>query len=202
VDQSALGIFINDLVVPGVSPAEKIIRPVIIYLFLVALLRVGGRRELAQMNAFDLVVLLMLANSVQNAIIGDDNSLLGGIISGTTLILLNLGVNWYLYRHPGLDRRIEGEPTLLVKDGRLLRRNLKHELITEQELLSMVHRQGVDSFGACSEVILETSGVITVIARQPGPLEQASQGIVDRLERIERLLAERGSDAQDKASSG
>src|SRR3954470_10501277 len=124
MDQSIL----SDLFVPGVGIAEKILRPIIIYLFLVVLLRVGGRRELAQMNAFDLVVLLMLANAVQNAIIGDDNSLLGGMIGGTTLILLNLGVNWYLYRHPRLDRRIEGEPVPLVKDGRLLRQNLEHEL--------------------------------------------------------------------------
>jgi uncharacterized membrane protein YcaP (DUF421 family) len=134
----------------------------------------------------------MLANSVQNAIIGNDNSLMGGLVSGTVLIVLNLAVNWYLYRHPNLDRRIEGEPILLVKDGKLLRHNLRHELITERELLSMVHRQGVDSFAACSEVILETSGVITVLARQPTPEEVISEEIVARLERIERMLSERG----------
>jgi uncharacterized membrane protein YcaP (DUF421 family) len=193
VDQSALGTFIGDLFVPGVSVAEKILRPVIIYLFLVVVLRLGGRRELAQMNAFDLVVLLMLANAVQNAIVGDDNSLLGGIIGGTTLIVLNLAVNWYLYRHPGLDQKIEGSPTLLVKDGRLLRRNLKRELITVEELRAMIHRQGVDRIEDCSEVILETSGVITVIASQPSSSEQANKEIVARLERIERLLSERST---------
>src|SRR3954463_4510120 len=121
MDQSTLGAMVSDLFVPGVSLAEKIVRPILVYLFLIVILRVGGRRELAQMNAFDLVVLLMLANAVQNAIIGDDNSLVGGVVSGTTLVLLNLGVNWYLYRHPGLDRRIEGAPTVLVKNGRLLK---------------------------------------------------------------------------------
>src|SRR3954471_320454 len=106
----ALGPFLQDLFVPGTSLAEKIVRPVAVYIFLVFILRVGGRRELAQMNAFDLVVLLTLANAVQNAIIGEDNSLLGGFIGGTTLVVLNLFVVRYLYRHPRLDRRLEGEP--------------------------------------------------------------------------------------------
>jgi uncharacterized membrane protein YcaP (DUF421 family) len=184
VDQSVL----SDLFVPGVSIAEKILRPIVIYLFLVVLLRIGGRRELAQMNAFDLVVLLMLANAVQNAIIGDDNSLLGGIIGGTTLIVLNLGVNWYLYRHPRVDRQIEGDPIPLVKDGQLLHHNLKQELITEQELLAMIRRQGVDSIEACSEVTLETSGVISVIQKQPSESELANQAVMERLERIEARL--------------
>jgi uncharacterized membrane protein YcaP (DUF421 family) len=188
VDQSALGSFLSDLFVPGVSVAEKVVRPIVIYLFLVALLRIGGRRELAQMNAFDLVVLLMLANAVQNAIIGDDNSLLGGIIGGTTLIVLNLGVNWYLYRHPGVDRRIEGDPKPLVKQGKLLHHNLKQELITEQELLAMIRRQGVDSIEACDEVTLETSGVISVIQKQPSDADRATQDMVARLERIEARL--------------
>jgi uncharacterized membrane protein YcaP (DUF421 family) len=188
MDQSALGSFLSDLFVPGVSVAEKILRPIVIYLFLVVLLRLGGRRELAQMNAFDLVVLLMLANAVQNAIIGDDNSLLGGIIGGTTLIALNIGVNWYLYRHPGVDRRIEGDPKPLVRQGRLLHHNMKQELITEQELLAMIRRQGVDSVEACEAVTLETSGVISVIAKQPSDAELATQDMVARLERIEARL--------------
>jgi uncharacterized membrane protein YcaP (DUF421 family) len=188
---------VTDLFVPGISVAEKIIRTGAVYLFLVALVRFGGRRELAQMNAFDFVVLLMLANAVQNAIIGDDNSLVGGMIGGVTLIGLNRLVNWYLYRHPRFDHRIEGNPTLLVKDGRVLRRNLKRELITEAELLSTIRRQGVDSFEECAEVLLETSGVITVISRQPTADEQAERDVVTRLERIERLLTDRARTPQE-----
>ena len=190
MDQSTLGAMVSDLFVPGVSLAEKIVRPILVYLFLIVILRVGGRRELAQMNAFDLVVLLMLANAVQNAITGDDNSLVGGMVGGATLVLLNLGINWYLYRHPSLERRVEGEPTLLVKDGRLLHDNLRHELITKEELLSVIHRQGVDRFEACAEVILETSGTISVLERQPSSEELAVREITERLARIERLLSE------------
>lgn len=196
MDQDALGVFLTDLFVPGTSLAEKIIRPVAVYIFLIVILRIGGRRELAQMNAFDLVVLLMLANAVQNAIIGEDNSLLGGMIGGATLIVLNLLVNWYLYRHPNLDRRIEGEPVQLVKDGRLLRQNLEHELITEEELMAVIHRQGVNDVESCAEVILETSGTISVIARQPTQSEAATREVLERLERIEHLLSERTTDSR------
>jgi uncharacterized membrane protein YcaP (DUF421 family) len=191
MDSDPFGLVLRDLFVPGTSLAEKIIRPVAVYIFLVVILRIGGRRELSQMNAFDLVVLLMLANAVQNAIIGDDTSLIGGFIGGATLILLNLGVIRYLYRHPGLDRKIEGEPVVLLKDGRPIRAALEKELITEEELLAIVHRQGVDRFEACSEVILETSGTITVLARQPSTEERMTSEILERLERIERMLAER-----------
>jgi uncharacterized membrane protein YcaP (DUF421 family) len=188
MDVDALGLFLQDLFVPGTSLVEKIVRPVAVYVFLIVILRIGGRRELGQLNAFDLVVLLTLANAVQNAIIGDDNSLIGGFIGGATLVLLNLGVNWYLYRHPTLDRRIEGEPVLLVKDGQLVRENLQRELITEEELLSAIHRQGVERIEACAEVILEASGPIPVLARQPSADEIMMSEVVARLDRIERLL--------------
>src|SRR5438874_5570131 len=109
MDTDFITTFLRDLFIPGTSLAEKIVRPIAVYIFLVAILRIGGRRELAQMNAFDLVVLLTLSNAVQNAIIGDDNSLLGGFIGGATLVVVNLVVVRYLYRHPGLERRLEGE---------------------------------------------------------------------------------------------
>src|SRR5256885_16998896 len=103
--------FFKDLFIPGVSLAEKILRPLVVYLFLVLILRIGGRRELAQMNAFDLVVLLTLSNAVQNAIIGDDNSLIGGFIGGGTLVLLNVVGGRFPYRHPKLEGQLEGEAT-------------------------------------------------------------------------------------------
>src|SRR5205085_88406 len=149
---------------------------------------IGGRRELAQMNAFDLVVLLTLANAVQNAIIGDDNSLLGGFIGGTTLVLLNLVVVRYLYRHPGLDRRLEGEAVTLVKDGRIVTENLRRELITDDELLAAIRRQGIGSVEECAAVILETIGTISAIVRVPPPDDVAMAALMARLDRLEALL--------------
>jgi uncharacterized membrane protein YcaP (DUF421 family) len=182
--------FPSDLFVPGVNVVEKILRPIIIYGFLVLLLRVGGRRELAQMNAFDLVVLLTVSNTVQNAIIGDDNSLLGGMIGATTLIVTNLLVVRYLYRHPEVDRRIEGEPVWLVRDGQLIEESLRKELITREELLAAMRRQGVLSVEDCAEMILETSGTITVIPRRPTAGEVSDAAVDARLARMEHLLDE------------
>src|SRR5438034_2406736 len=91
---------------------EKILRPVIIYAFLVVGLRLAGKRELAQLNPFDLVVLLSLSNTVQNAIIGDDNSITGGLVGATTLLGVNYLVVRFLFRHRRLDEVIEGHPTV------------------------------------------------------------------------------------------
>src|SRR5206468_2031048 len=98
----------RDLLHPDVSILEKILRPVLVYFFLVISLRLAGKRELAQLNPFDLVVLLTLSNTVQNAIIGNDNSVLGGIIGATTLLTLNYIVVRFLYSHEKIDRLIEG----------------------------------------------------------------------------------------------
>ncbi|HEX3244403.1 MAG TPA: YetF domain-containing protein [Chloroflexota bacterium] len=188
MDMNALSEIIQNLFIPGTNVVEKVIRPIVVYFFLVLLLRLGGRRELAQMNAFDLVVLLMLSNSVQNAIIGEDNSLAGGLLGGFTLIAINFLTNRYLYRHPNLDRKIEGDTVVLVKDGRVMQKSLERELITEAELLAAVHRQGVLSIEDCDSVILEVGGTISVIPREPTAGQQVTRDIVDRLERIERLL--------------
>lgn len=182
---------LTNLFLPGVS-VEKIVRPLIIYAFLVLILRIGGRRELAQLNAFDLVVLLTISNTVQDAIIGNDNSLLGGIIGATALVLANLVVVRFLHRHPALDRKIEGEPVWLARDGQIIEENLRGQLITKDELLAAVHRQGVPSIAECKEVILETSGTITVIPRRPTAVEASAKAIEARLARIEQLLTDVG----------
>lgn len=93
---------------------EKILRPLIIYGFLVIGLRLAGKRELAQINTFDLVVLLMLSNTVQNAIIGDDSSITGGVIGGASLLLMNYLVVRFLFRRARLDRFLEGAPVRLI----------------------------------------------------------------------------------------
>src|SRR5580698_10155538 len=96
---------------------EKILRPVVVYLFLVLLLRVFGKRELAQLNPFDLVVLLSLSNTVQNAMIGDDNSVSGGLIGAFSLLAINYLLTRLLFRAPRLSKALEGSATTLVKDG-------------------------------------------------------------------------------------
>src|SRR5438445_13383151 len=101
----------------SIPVAEKILRPMFVYVFLVLLLRIFGKRELAQLNPFDLVVLLSLSNTVQNAIIGDDNSVAGGFIGAFTLMLTNYLVVRFLFRHRRLDHIIEGRSAVLIPDG-------------------------------------------------------------------------------------
>src|SRR5947207_14837156 len=126
----------------GLPVLEKVLRPLFVYAFLVVGLRLAGKRELAQLNPFDLVVLLTLSNTVQNAIIGDDNSVTGGILGATTLLLVNYLVVRFLYRHQELEHLVEGEPDVLIDRGRLKMDRCEKELITVPELEATARRQG------------------------------------------------------------
>src|SRR5207302_3655691 len=120
----------KDMFFIGLPLGEKILRPIIIYAFLVISLRLSGKRELVQLNPFDLVVLLTLSNTVQNAIIGEDNSVTGGILGAATLLAVNYLVVRFLYTHEKLDRLIEGEPDVLIEGGVIQADRLKKEMIT------------------------------------------------------------------------
>lgn len=181
------------MLVPDTPILEKVLRPILVYGFLIVLLRFAGQRTLTQMNTFDLIVLLTLSNTVQNAIIGPDNSVVGGMIGAATLVAINVLVVRYLYRHPTLDRAIEGEPIVLVQDGVVIRRNVERVLITTPELMAALRRQGVENLADVEEVVLETSGAISVIPRHPTDAEQREASIVDRLDRIESLLRQRAA---------
>src|SRR5713101_3658730 len=125
-----------------VPVAEKIARPIIVYASLVVLLRIFGKRELAQLNPFDLVVLLSLSNTVQNAIIGNDNSVTGGLLGAFSLLLTNYIVVRFLFRHRRIDQILEGSPAVLVDKGKVQHKALAKELLTESELVTVCHRQG------------------------------------------------------------
>src|SRR5579864_7168596 len=121
----------NHMFVLNLPVAEKLLRPVIVYAFLVVMLRIFGKRELAQLNPFDLVVLLSVSNTVQNAIIGDDNSVAGGLIGAFTLFAVNYLVVRFLFKHRRLDEVLEGTPTKLIEKGEIQRRELAKEMLTE-----------------------------------------------------------------------
>src|SRR5260370_41793290 len=113
---------------------EKILRPVLVYLFLVSFLRIFGKRELAQLNPFDLVVLLSLSNTVQNAMIGDDNSVSGGVIGAFSLLTINWLLTRVLFRAPKLNKVFELPETVLIRHGVVEWAALKNEALTELEL--------------------------------------------------------------------
>src|SRR5467141_2889464 len=135
----------RDMFVITLPILEKSLRPVIVYFFLVVMLRLSGKRELVQLNPFDLVVLLTLSNTVQNAIIGDDNSVTGGLLGAATLLAVNFLVVRFLYGHAALEQLVEGESDVLIEDGRVRMDRLKKELITLAELEVAAHKQGLAS---------------------------------------------------------
>lgn len=167
---------------------EKILRPIIVYFFLIFLLRIFGKRELAQLNPFDLVVLLSLSNVVQNALIGNDNSVTGGILGALSLLTINWLVVRFLYSSPKADRLVEGTDHVLVLDGVVDHVALRQELLTESELLAVVHRQGFEGFESVKKCVLEPNGSFYIEGRQPTEAQGHYQDIMGRLEQVQREL--------------
>ena len=177
---------------------EKILRPVIVYLFLIFFLRMFGKRELAQLNPFDLVVLLSLSNTVQNAIIGDDNSVSGGVIGAFALLSINWLLARLLYRLPKVNEALEGSETVLITRGKVDTKAMEKETLTELELLSVIHKQGLNSFSEVETCVLEPNGTFYVEAMQPSA-EDAQRAEV--LEAVRALADEvRSLKAQISAS--
>jgi len=168
---------------------EKLLRPVIVYIVLVLLLRLFGKRELAQLNPFDLVVLLSLSNTVQNAIIGDDNSVTGGVIGAFSL----LGINWLvvrvLFRSPGLTRMLEGRAAVLVRDGQVDRKMLERESLTHEELIEVIHRQGFDNVHDVKRCELEPNGTFYVEAFDPSIADKRHTELTAKLDALTREIA-------------
>jgi uncharacterized membrane protein YcaP (DUF421 family) len=157
----------HDLLYPDIPLLEKIVRPVLVYVFLIIGLRLAGKRELAQLNPFDLVVLLTLSNTVQNAIIGADNSVLGGMIGATTLLILNYAVVALVYRNQRLGMIIEGGPDVLIQKGRVFQERLEAEKIPVHELEAAARRQGFASLKDVDQAILYPGGTFCFIGKVP-----------------------------------
>ena len=179
----------HDMFHLGVPVAEKMLRPVVVYAFLVVGLRLAGKRELAQLNPFDLIVLLTLSNTVQNAIIGDDNSVTGGLLGAATLLGVNALVVRFLYRHEELERLVEGEPECLIENGKIRFDRLKTELITLPELESAAHKQGFASLDEVDRAVLEPGGTVSFIGKRPTPEAVRHGELTRRLDQIVSELA-------------
>ena len=176
---------LHHLVHAGITPWEKAVRTIVVYVALLFLLRVGGKRQLAQMNTFDLIVILLLSNVVQNAVIGTDDSLVGGLIGATVLIAANYVIVRATFLHPFATRLLQGTPTQLVENGKVDEHALRHELITQAELDAALRRQGMDGLDDVEEVVIEPEGSISA-KQKPQP---SLQDVLAALERIEKRLA-------------
>ena len=148
---------------------EIILRTAVVYVVVLVLLRTAGKRELGQMSPVDLVVILVIANAVQNAMTGGDNSLIGGIIAATTLVAVNVAFSRVGHQVPYLKHLFESEPTPLVKGGKLIKRNLERENVEEDELMMAAREHGIEDLVGIEAAYLERDGSISIIPKDaPG----------------------------------
>src|SRR5207245_5393442 len=142
---------------------EILLRTAVVYLVVLLLLRLAGKRELGQMTPFDLVVILLIANAVQNAMVGPDTSVTGGLIAATVLVVLNYGLAQARERLPLLRRALEGTPTLLINDGKFVKEHLRREGLDEELVMMAIREHGVDDLKDVKLAVLETDGSISIV---------------------------------------
>ncbi len=159
----------NDLWSIPVPVAEKVLRAAVGYLFLLVAFRVLGRRQLGQLTNFDLVVVLVVANVLQNAMIGNDTSLAGGLIGAGAVLALNALVAAAVFHSRRVERLVDGDPIIIVRDGRLLRDRLHRELITDNDVLAAVRHAGGEDLADVRLAILEANGEINVFVQRERP---------------------------------
>ena len=180
----------NNLIGLEIPAIEKVIRPIIVYVVLLVLFRIFGRRELAQLNPMDLAVLLLLASALENAIIGQDESLIGGVYGAVALLSTNWLVNAVSYRVPWLDRLLQGEPRVLIRDGTIDQEIMRSEKLSDSDVDEALHREGIDQVETVRRAYLEPSGQLTIIPEDDERIDELMQ----RLTRIEELLIARARD--------
>ena len=163
---------------------DKTLRTLAVYLALLVLIHLAGKRELAQLTSFDLVVLLLLSNVVQNAVIGADNSLLGGVFAAALLVFGNYLLVRFTFFHPRFGRALQGRSTTLVEKGQVEHRALRRELISRPQLAAALRREGIDGLDDVERLVLEPEGSFTP-TKKPSP---TIEDMLERLDRIERKL--------------
>ena len=152
----------------GSGVIEVVARTAIIYLAIVILLRIAGKREVAQLSLLDFVLLLLIANGVQNAMVGSNVTVIGGLTAAVTLVVIDRGLGELRNRSTWFRRTVEGEPRLLIRDGVALRRAMREESISEAELLSALRQHGLLRINEAAVAVLETNGSISVIPKTDG----------------------------------
>ena len=177
---------------------EKVLRPVIVYFFLLIGLRLAGKRELAQLNPFDFIVLMTLSNTVQNAIIGNDNTVSGGVIGAASLIAINYLVVRLARSSRRVERLLAGRADVLVKNGVIQKDHLERELISKPELLAAAHKQGIMSLKDVDFCVLEPTGTLTFIEKRPTHESARHEELVGLLKKMgEELEAMKAARARE-----
>jgi uncharacterized membrane protein YcaP (DUF421 family) len=166
------------------SLGEKVIRAVVVYLFLVIALRLVGKRELSQLNTLDFVVLLAVANAVQNGLIGSDNSVTGALVGATVLFLVDGALAFLIFRSRRAQKLIEGTATLVVRDGKVIPQALHKEELTHDDLLAALQSAGAQTVDEVRMAWLEPSGKMVIV---PKLQQQATRQYDDLKARLDHL---------------
>ncbi|HET7173312.1 MAG TPA: YetF domain-containing protein [Nocardioidaceae bacterium] len=178
----------HDIFTLGEPALDKVIRAVLIYAFLVLALRVAGKRELAQLNTLDFVVLLAVANAVQNGLIGNDSSVTGAVLGAAVLFVVNGSLAFVLFRQARLRRLVEGTATVLVRGGVIDIHSMRREGMTDDDLLVVAQEAGVESLDEIDSARLEPSGKVVVVPRRPDASQQRYDDLVRRLDELTALV--------------
>ena len=155
----------QSLWVPSFASWQFVVRAVVVFVAVLFLLRLSGKRQVGQLGIAQLVALLLISNAVQNSMNGGDNSITGGLILAVVLILLSYLVEVLTYRSKKIENVIQGRPTLLIHRGKILSQHLKRELLSERELRAILRRQGIHSLDEIDEAVLESDGFVSIIRR-------------------------------------
>lgn len=170
------------------SLGEKVIRAVVVYLFLVIALRLVGKRELSQLNTLDFVVLLAVANAVQNGLIGNDDSVTGAVAGATVLFIVDAALAFLLYRNSRLQRIVEGTPTLLIEDGKVIEEALRREDLTHDDLLVEIQSAGASRVEDVQRASLQPSGKVIVFPKEPDAATEQYADLKARLDHLTGLV--------------
>jgi len=155
----------NSLTHPSISFVELILRAVLVYGFVLFLIRISGKRQLGQLSAIEFVTILLISNAVQNAMNGGDNSLVGGMVLAAMLVILSVSIAILSFRYKPFRRWIEGVPTVLIRHGEIIQKNLDRELLTRDELAALLRRQGIHQCRAVDLAILESDGSLSITVK-------------------------------------
>ena len=170
--------------------AEKIIHPILVYIALIFLIRIFGKRELGQLNPIDLVVILSLSNTVQNAIIGADNSLVGGIVGAIALLAINYFVAFLKFKSPKMETLIEGKPVTLIENGKFNEQVIKKEMMTREDLDVVAHEEGFDNADDIKKFVLDPNGSFLVEGKEENNEDKFKKAVLRKLDELNQQIAE------------
>jgi uncharacterized membrane protein YcaP (DUF421 family) len=173
-----------------VTYLEKVVRPLLVYFVMVLLLRIFGKRELAQLNPIDFVLLLLISEAVQNAIIGDDTSLSGGVIGVATLLSVNYLMAFIKFRVSPIEKLIEGAPKILIENGKIKQDALNSEMLTEDDLKVIAHEEGLEDAKEIEKLILDPNGTFLVEAKNDIKDAKFKREVLEKIDKLTKQLSD------------